>query len=137
MRREQHGWPRETLGLLTAVLCAALALVAPATGPSRPGAHDFTLVHPIFPHRHDPRAAHHEPAPDPADAPELRAPWVVPTLGIGPAGPFGSPAAELVNALLGRALPALTILASLSTLALTVRRLRDQAWLAVPSGPPR
>jgi hypothetical protein len=43
---------RLTTTVVAALLTLALALVAPASGPSRGGAHDFVSVHLIFPHHH-------------------------------------------------------------------------------------
>src|SRR5215207_11540057 len=49
-------------GLATTVvgvlLALALALVTPATGPARGGAHDFVAVHLLFPHHHDSYVPH-------------------------------------------------------------------------------
>ena len=121
--------------LMAVLLVVALALVTPASGPSRGAAHDFLSVHLLFPHHHDSYVPHR--ADDRVDRAEDETPTSLRQPAILSAGPLAD-AASLAS-------KGLAMAGLLFSLSLHARRLDGgsqasrlrQRWDAVPTGPPR
>jgi hypothetical protein len=120
---------------LVTLLVVALALVVPAVGPARGGAHDFISVHLIFPHHHAEHAVHDEAAASDWDADLADLAYQQPALSS--AGPIAEAASLASKGLLSS-----TLMLALAGLALSIGRLHGQRrpaprWDTVPTGPPR
>ncbi|HYU18625.1 MAG TPA: hypothetical protein VEQ11_08000 [Chloroflexota bacterium] len=120
------------LSLLAGLVVMSLALVTPTNGLCDPKFHELVLVHPIFPHTHDPHAAHR--LADPSATPK---PVVSGLPVIAPVGPFGSGLGLAVEGMLAAAPLGLLGLLWVSPLAPRRSGLLQQAWMSVPTGPPR
>ncbi len=119
------------LAALAVGLALSVALVTPTNGLVDTSAHQLLPVHSIFSHDHDPDGGR-----DPDDASTAHA-----ALGgaplFAPVGPFGAGLGLSVEGLL--ATSPLAVLGPLFMWPLVARpfRLAQQAWVPVPTGPPR
>jgi hypothetical protein len=131
---EHRGFRGVVLAALALTLVVALALVAPTNGLCNPELHELVLVHPIFSHHHDqdPHAAHRD-----ADASLVGRVVTAGASLISPAGPFGAGLGLAYESML--AASPISLLLSLLAVPLLAawRPLDHQAWIAVPTGPPR
>lgn len=131
---EYRGVGAAVFGLASAALVAALALVAPTNGLCNPKLHELVLVHPIFSHYHeqDPHAAHRDP-----DAPLVAKPASPGSLAVSPVGPLGAGLGIAYEGMLA-ASPLTLLLVAITFSMLSQQHQRvSQAFLAVPTGPPR
>jgi hypothetical protein len=131
-----------TFALSALPVVVALMLVAPVAGPFIAREHEFTLVHPIFPHhllphRDDPHADQHVDA-DAGDAAALRISGTsMPVVALAAPSPANASLAAVNEGML---LPAGIRLAGavlFVSLLMRAQRLADQIALPVPTEPPR
>ncbi len=116
---------------MATLVAASLALVRPASGLVDPSAHEFLLVHPIFSH-------HDSPDKDlDHDEPSAVRVAVSGVSFIAPAGPLGEALGLSVTGLLAGSPLAMLVLPVAWPLAAWPSRLAQQAWVAVPTPPPR
>lgn len=119
------------LAAVAVAVAMSVALVTPANGPIDASAHELRLVHPIFSHEHDPHVAPDADDPSVHQVAEDAAPV------FAPVGPFGSGLGLAFESMLAATLLALPGLVFAAPAAVRRIHLAQQAWVIVPTAPPR
>jgi hypothetical protein len=134
-RQTGHGQYQPAMIVLAVLLTVALALVAPATGFVRGGAHAFVSVHLIFPHHHTDDGHDSESTAEPSD--ESRTRWSFTAPALTSAGPMVGAGSSATEGLLVLVAMSAFIRRDSGFGHVGPMRVPPTRWDAVPTTPPR